>query len=565
VSSNGPGVKKTILLLATSLLLSGCGSDSDRETGSPAAFRLNILHYNDANSALVPEGDFGGAARFTTVLKREQGRGPALSLSAGNNLGPGAQFQASREKGTPFFDALAMNQMGLAASGVGPGEFYYGPDTFRAFVSGTLVPFLSANMDLSSVGGAPGTIVTVDGRSILLVGATAPAIRTISSPAGVSVSEDVVVSVQRHIDAAQQPIVVVIANLGGLEATRELARALRGVDVLVSAGAELLANSGQALVPGDTVSGSYPALERAADGRVIPIVVTGGEYRYLGRLGVTFDPEGEIVALDGTSGPIRIAGGGQPDAVAPDPDVLRTVEEPLRQALAAAAGQVLGSTEVRLDGEDSELQSGETNLGNFLADALLAEAQRLAPTFGVSPAQIALLNSGAVNLNSDLPAGPLTRLNFNEMLPFPSFLVTVPNVSAAHLKELLENSVSSEDARFAQVAGFTLVWDPNGTAQTLDEQGNVVTAGTRVREVTLSGGQQLITGGQVVPGAPAVSIATLDFVARGGDHYPFRGAAFVPMGEDYGTIARRFFTDDLAGIIRATRYPVTGEGRIVRL
>jgi hypothetical protein len=33
-----------------------------------------------------------------------------------------------------------------------------------------------------------------------------------------------------------------------------------------------------------------------------------------------------------------------------------------------------------------------------------------------------------------------------------------------------------------------MIWDANGTAQVLDSDGNVVTPGTRVREVTLADG-----------------------------------------------------------------------------
>lgn len=505
-------------------------------------FRFNVLHFNDANSELV-----SNVARFTTVLRREQSRGPSLSLSAGNNLGAGAQFEASREKGVPYYDALALEQMGLQASGVGPGEFYYGPDTFARFLAGTSVPFLAAN--LSGPGLTPSKVVSVDGRSVLLVGVTTPAIRTKSTPQGVTIEDDLVGSVQREIDASQSRanIVVLLAHLQGIGPARELVGSLRGVDVVVASGAELP----------DSVQS--PAFETAADGHVVPVVTTGGGYRFLGRLGVTFDEAGRLLAVDDTSGQLPVEG------VEPDPVVLRTVEEPLRQQLAAQATEIVGSTEVLLNGEEAELQAGETNLGNFLADALLAEARRLEPSFGVAPAQVALLNSGAVNINGDLAPGPLTRLNFNEMLPFPSLLVTVPDVPAALLKQLLENSVSESDGRFAQVAGLTLVWDPAGTPQRVDEQGNVVVAGTRVREVALTGGPVLVTGGQVVPGSPSVSVATLDFVARGGDEYPFGAATFVPMGEDYGSVARRFLREQLAGVVRAAQYPVGGTGRITRL
>ena len=50
--------------------------------------------------------------------------------------------------------------------------------------------------------------------------------------------------------------------------------------------------------------------------------------------------------------------------------------------------------------------------------------------------------------------------------------------------------------------------------------GNVTTAGTRVKDVTLSDGRALVKDGAVVAGAPAVTVVTNTFTADGGDNYP---------------------------------------------
>jgi hypothetical protein len=136
---------------------------------------------------------------------------------------------------------------------------------------------------------------------------------------------------------------------------------------------------------------------------------------------------------------------------------------------------------------------------------------------------------------------------------------------ATQFKEILENAVSRvEDVsgRFAQVAGFRFTYDPNGTPQELDADGNVVTPGTRVISANLDDGTPIIEGGNVVAGAPDISISTINFLATGGDQYPFRGADFTVVGVTYQQALANYIVQVLNGTITAEDYPEGGEGRI---
>jgi 5'-nucleotidase / UDP-sugar diphosphatase len=117
--------------------------------------------------------------------------------------------------------------------------------------------------------------------------------------------------------------------------------------------------------------------------------------------------------------------------------------------------------------------------------------------------------------------------------------------------------------RFAQIAGFRFVWNPTGTPQTLDAEGNVVTPGTRVREVVLDDGTALVQAGVVVLNAPALNSATIDFLVRGGDQYSFLGVPFVTLGVPYQQALRSYIAQALSGLITAAQYPERGEGCIV--
>jgi 5'-nucleotidase len=98
----------------------------------------------------------------------------------------------------------------------------------------------------------------------------------------------------------------------------------------------------------------------------------------------------------------------------------------------------------------------------------------------------------------------------------------------------------------------------------LDGDGNVVTPGTRIVDVVLDDGEVIVAGGAVVPG-PALNIATIDFLARGGDQYPYRGAPFINVGASYQQALENYIVDSLAGSITAAQYPEGGEGRITAL
>lgn len=63
---------------------------------------------------------------------------------------------------------------------------------------------------------------------------------------------------------------------------------------------------------------------------------------------------------------------------------------------------------------------------------------------------------------------------------------------------------------------------------------------------------------------PQANVCCCRAATRGGDQYPFRGAPFTALGQEYQQTARQFLSGVLGGRIRAGDYPETGLGRIVR-
>jgi 5'-nucleotidase len=563
---------------------------------------LTILHNNDGESQLINRGsgleDFGGVARFKTLVDELRADGlsyshfpyniPAkkgvLMLSSGDNFLAGPEFNASLEKGVPYYDTIAMDHIGYNAVAIGNHDFDFNPDVLANFIEGyelTMPPYLSSNLifdeeprlkALEDAGRiADSTIVRFGRNRIGIIGATTPALRFISSPRDVIVMDDVAAAVQAEVDyltAQEVGIIILISHLQSIEEDLALAPMLDGVDIMIAGGGdEILANESDLLIPGDegNIYGPYPMWATDMDGTMVPVVTTAGNYAYVGQLVAGFDRYGELLLIDEkNSGPNRVAGGDNVDAVAPDPTLMERVVDPIVEFLSDLASTVIGTSEVDLDGVRQSVRTMETNEGNLIADSLFWTAEQLAADFGTSLPDVALQNGGGIRNDSVIAAGDITELDTFDMVPFANFVSVVEGISREQFKEILENAVSRVefgDGRFAQVSGFSYSYDPAGTAQVLDADGNVTSAGTRVWDVMLNDGTMIVDDGVVQPG-DALSVATIDFLARGGDQYPFRGAEFTTLGVTYQQALSNYIRNGLSGLISAADYPEGGEGRI---
>ena len=583
---------------------------------SSIAFTLSILHANDGESKVISDGDFGGLDRFATrVLQLRQAatafdptnRTPrgAITVTSGDNFLASPAITAgfdNHDAGGRIFDAIALDYIGFDAMAIGNHDLDFGPDRMADFIGdhvGSQVPFLSANLDFSNettelqslvAAGriAASVVVETAGEQVGIIGATTERLPFISSPRNIVIG-DVATAVQAEIDtliAAGVDKIVLVSHLQSIDEELALIAGLTGLDVAIAGGGdELLANDDDLLVPGDTASGAYPLIATDADGREVPVVTTAGNYEYVGRLVVHFDYNGEIVAIDEVSGPVRVAGGAEPDAVLPDPFVQQQVVEPVAAFQADLAANLIvpaASCEVDLDGRRGAVTSSpfaivtpgvrnsETNEGSLIADALLWQGRQLAASFGAPLPIVGLQNGGGIRNNDIIPCttAGLTELDTFDMVPFANFVSIIP-VPREQFKEVIENAVSrieNGDGRFAQVAGFSFTFDRDGTAQLLDAEGNVTTPGSRIVGLTLDDGTVIVNGGTVQPGADIV-IATIDFLARGGDQYPYRGADFSNVGVSYQQAVLNYVVaaaadGGLEGAILAADYPDGGSGRI---
>lgn len=597
-----------------------------------ADYCLTVLHNNDGESQLIAASgapNFGGVARFASVVERERtlattgfaGDGcderAVITLNSGDNFLAGPELEASRanDDGTgvvdgfdPWYDVIALDQIGYDAFGIGNHEFDFGPDTLAEFIGdfGDDAKFVSANVDFSGEPNlqslvdagsiVPSLLVQKGSRMIGVVGATTPRLPNLSSPGEVTVQQldetvQTVNAAATQLRADGADIVIFISHLQNINEDITLLREISDVDIAIAGGGdEFLGEYGNLYLPDDAtrqlppilgtdeapVVGTYPIVVPDADGDLVPVVTTNGDYKYVGRLRARFDADSSFIGVDPRrSRLIRVADAAiAPDGVTADATLQADVVGPVGAYVDSLATLEVATTSTQLNGVRDDVRTKETNVGDLLTDAYLYVAGREAANFNIDTTApfVALTNGGGIRNDSLIPSDAsalpyqVTAADVGSIAPFSNFVVVFEAMDAATLKQILEHAYSGlpdVEGRFGQVAGMTVTVDAGQTAQVV-ENGAVVTPGSRVQRVVLDNGTVIIDNGQVASTAVPVNFATIDFLANGGDGYPFP-ADFTSVGVQYGQALREYLTEagGLNGTIPADRYPNGGTGRIL--
>jgi 2',3'-cyclic-nucleotide 2'-phosphodiesterase (5'-nucleotidase family) len=413
----------------------------------------------------------------------------------------------------------------------------------------------------------PSAVVTKNGEKIGLVGATTQIIEQISSTGGVEVKgfngdgserDDMALlasQLQPVIDdLINQGVnkVILMAHLQQIGNEKALAPLLRGVDIILAAGSNTrLGDSNDQAVafPGHAANfaDTYPLVTSDADGGTTLIVNTDNEYTYLGRLVVDFDAQGRIIpssidplisgAYAATAANVAKAWNVSEAQLASTAfaegtkaENVQDLTDAVQAVIALKDGQVWGYSTVYLEGERALVRGQETNLGNLTADANLAYAKSVDPSVVLS-----LKNGGgirsqigsidvvtgekkppAANPAAGKPEGGISTLDIENSLRFNNSLSLV-TVTASKLRELLEHGVASypNQGRFPQVSGVAFSFDPTKPA------------GSRILNLTIEDATgkdlDLIVRNGTLYGDPdrTFRMVTLNFLAGGGDSYPF--------------------------------------------
>jgi 2',3'-cyclic-nucleotide 2'-phosphodiesterase (5'-nucleotidase family) len=435
-----PNVGRRVLAFSTAALLflvlivwlpaTPPGASSAR--ARQAEVNLTILHVNDTHGHIIPYLDksidpdhpVGGAQILAKMIERERAENPdgTLLLSAGD------MFQGTPVSnlfhGKPVIEI--MNYLRFDAMALGNHEFDWGQDVLHSIISSAAFPVISANVFERGTGHIRGVrsyvIVKRKGVRIAVIGLTTPETFYTSKPGNLTgltfaPPEKVLPAIIERVRAQGASIVVALTH-DGLDSDRELARNVRGIDIIVGG------HSHTAIIDPIVESGTI-------------IVQAGSNGLYLGVLKIAYDRGKKRILGYTRKDELRLVSSASGDRG--DPNVARIVDG-YEAKIKTEFSKVLGTAAADLTRE----RTGESALGDLVTDAMRQ----------ASGARIAFQNGGGIR--ADIPKGPITMEAVFTALPFDDDLVSM-DLTGEQIKELLERSILSEN--MLQVSGMQIEYD----------------------------------------------------------------------------------------------------------
>jgi 2',3'-cyclic-nucleotide 2'-phosphodiesterase (5'-nucleotidase family) len=509
-----------VLLLSVSM--------AGEAVAAPATFR--IYHINDfhgfANPTQPPgtKGRQGGAAWLATRLKTLRAEQPGLFLAAGDMIQGDTWTNFSQGYST----IALLNQLQVDAMVTGNHEYDFGQEVLKQRISEARFPVLAANVT-GLPGVTPQTSFNLSGGKVAVIGLVTDDVPQSSHPRntqGLSFAAPLPTA-REQIRARERDtnLVVLLTHVGHEQ------------DLALAAG---LCTGPEAVdVPTLIVGGhSHTVVQTPVRIGNCAVVQAGDHGRLLGVVDMTVE-QGKLLAASGRLEEIV------PTPDGPEPQTAALVERYNAQ-VDIVLNQKAGTTEVDLIQEGARQQ--ETNLGNLVADIVRR----------TTGAQAAIVNGGS--LRTGLAKGEITFRQIHAVLPFNNYLVAV-KMSGQLLLQTLEHGVSGVErgeGRFPQVSGMAFTFDRRKPV------------GQRIVSASL--------GGKPIDPQQEYTVATLDFMAAGGDGYTAFGQAIKSAGDyaETGGAMRssRLVYNDPGGFLRdvvldalAKGSPVapTVEGRIIEM
>ncbi len=448
--------------------------------------KIRVYHTNDIHGWIMPRPDkfqtgrlIGGASALASVIAKETG--PKLLLDAGD-WWQGTP-EGSLTKGASV--AEIFNAIGYDALVVGNHEYDAGVDELRALIAKMKMPVLSANT-YGADGKRPSwvqpwIIKEVAGVKVGIFGLTTSRLPHLSFSKNIEG-----LTFRREVDEARDAVaalkkegatVIIALTHVGVEkegekfmGDRAIAREVPGIDLIVG-------------------GHSHTFLSRPIRENGVLIVQAGSFLVKVGRATLEIDPKTKKIA----------ASSDELLDLWPD----RVGEDPAAKAIVAKYADLVGKEfETVIATATVALSRGgasESSLGDWMTDCYREGLV----------ADIALQNGGGIR--ADLPSGPVMLRQLFNLMPFDNALVKI-FMKGADLRAALEYGLGM--TRVIQISGAVL------------EYRRGKPAGQRLVAATI--------GGAAIDDTKTYSIATLDFVADGGEGY---------------TAFDRFISSDTTGIL----------------
>lgn len=455
-------------------------------------------------------GPRGGFARLNAVVKAERAKGGhVIYAHAGDLISPSLLSGFDQGEHTIALTNLAPPDVFTP----GNHEFDFGPGVFLERMKEANFPLYAAN--LRTTGGKPvdgfrdSAILDIGGTRVGIVGLTSDDSPAKSSPGDAFIflpTVETAIAHARQLRQAGADIVVAVVH-----ANRQQDRALfdsRAADLILSGDDHDLA----LLFDGRTAM--VESKEEAEFVTAVDVTIDIDEKD--GKRSVTWYPNFRFIDTA---------------TVTPDAETQARIDG-YNALLSKELDVAIGTTSEPLDSRKASVRTGETAIGNLIADAAREAVG----------ADIAITNGGGIRGNREYPAGSqITRRDILSELPFGNKTVKI-EVTGRTVWAALENGfaeVENAGGRFPQVSGLTIEADLSRPK------------GERVVSVTI--------GGTPLDRAATYTLSTNDYMFGGGDGYAVLKTA-KPL---LGVRDARLMANDVMAYITARRTVAPRvEGRI---
>lgn len=468
-----------------------------------------IYHTNDTHGYL--EGNGTSIIGIDTLAGLKAATPNSILVDAGDAT-QGLPL-ASLTKGADVIKL--MNLAGYDVMAAGNHEFDYGTEQFLANVSLANFPILAANIYqnggcllANKQEGNDGchTIIERNGKKIGFFGLTTVDTATSTNPAGIQDLEfkDEIETAKKEIDeleAENVDAIIAICHLGDGDVTcnsEDLALAMNDeyqdkIDVIIDGHSHTTENK---------------------EVNDITIVQTGTGMTNVGKLTLNFDQQDVMVNEE-------LLNASNLKDIQPKAEVTNKLQE-IQNEQATILNEVIGNSETTLwagqIGVVAIARLVETNYGDFAADAFYDAAATFLQTVNGPEATmpiVAVENAGGIR--AKLANGQITTGNLIEAFPYantlylkvitPKILYQMMEISGSYLNgQDKETGMLLQEANsggFLQIAGFNVVYDPDGQD-------------TKVTSITLANSNTILDRND---DTTQIMLVSNNYIANGNSNY----------------------------------------------
>ena len=469
--------------------------------------QLVILHTNDSHGRIKEDGTSMGMSAVKYLANRYENAGASvLILDAGDTLHGLPIVTASRGESA----VNVMNAVGYSAMAPGNHDFNYGYEHILELEEEMNFPVLAANVTYEADGSlvfGDHIVITCGEYTIGVFGMATPETVTKTNPnnvVGLDFNEDNLAGIaQAQCDELKElgcDIIICLAHLGDDVSSTpyrstDVLEQVTDIDLWIDGHSHSVLNDdGEAHL----VNGTLVASTGEYTKNIGVVTYDGAEFDaglvHYADLCNTYEQDGEIIT----------------EFYGYDPEITALVQNYYDEMMEFYS-EVVGHTDVLLNGTREFVRTQETNLGDLAADAILAAAPN---------ADFALTNGGGIRANIEI--GDITRYDLFTVFPFGNMVATVELTGAqiVYILEAATHACPGTDGAFPQVSGIT--FEIHTYIEYEGEYANPTNPGSRIQNVCING--------EPIDLDATYVMATNDFLAAGGDTYAILAENFENSG-----------------------------------